>query len=252
MERVELHPLASRFAGVAGSYERGRPDYPPAVVGALMAELGLSPGDPVADLAAGTGKLTRALLAGGLDVTGIEPLAQMRALLAQRVGEGRAVEGRAEAMPLPDGSQRAVTVADAFHWFDAPAALAEIARVLAPGGGLALLSTIPDWTGASWGHDLGTLISEMRPAHPYFDGPSWEEAVGAAGGWDVPREVRITVDRPADPATIPDYLQSMSWVAAMDDEARAEMVARAERLVREGETPPELPVHFRIAITTRA
>jgi len=247
-----LHPLASRFAGVAESYERGRPDYPPAVVGVLMAELGLAPGDPVADLAAGTGKLTRALVAGGLDVVGIEPLEGMRAVLAERVGEDRAVAGIAEAIPLPDGSQRAVTVADGFHWFDAPAALADIARVLGPGGGLALLSTVPDWTGASWAHELGTLIGEMRPEHPYFDGPSWEDAVAAAGGWNVPREIRVTVDRPAYPEAIPDYLQSMSWVAAMEDEARGEMVARAARLVEEGETPAELPVHFRIAITTRS
>lgn len=249
---MELHPLATRFAGVADSYERGRPDYPPAVVGALMAELALAPGDPVVDLAAGTGKLTRALLAGGLDVVGIEPLAEMRDVLAERVGEGRAIEGLAEAIPLPDGSQQAATVADGFHWFDAPAALADIARVLAPGGALVLLSTVPDWSGASWGHELGTLISEMRPEHPYFDGPSWEEAVATAGGWDVPREIRVTVSRPADPGAIPDYLQSMSWVAAMEDERRAEMVARAEALVGEGETPAVLPVHFRVAITTRA
>lgn len=217
-----------------------------------MAELELKRGDPVADLAAGTGKLTRALLAAGLDVVGVEPLAEMRTTLAEHVGEERAVEGLAEAIPLPDGSQRAVTVADGFHWFDAQAALADIARVLAAGGGLALLATYPDWTGASWAHDLGTLISETRPEHPYFDGPSWEDAVAAAGGWTPVRETRVTFDRPADPAGIPDYLQSMSWVAALGEDERAEMVARAEELVSAGETPAELRVHHRIAFTTRA
>lgn len=246
---MELHPLATQFAEVAGCYERGRPDYPAEVVGALIAELGLAASAPVADLAAGTGKLTRALLAGGLDVVGVEPLAEMRELLAARVGPGRAIAGTAEAIPLPDGSQRAVTVADAFHWLDSRAALADIARVLAPDGGLALLATYPDWTGASWAHELGTLLNEARPEHPYFDGPSWAETIAAAGGWVEPREIRVTVSRPANDATIPDYMGSMSWVAAMEDEPRAALIARAEQLVREGETPAELPIHFRIAFT---
>jgi SAM-dependent methyltransferase len=249
---MELHPLASRFADVAGNYERGRPEYPPAVIGALMAETGLSAGDPVADLAAGTGKLTRALAAAGLDVVGIEPLAAMRDVLAGIVGANRAVEGVAEAIPLPDGSQRAVTVADGFHWFDGERALADIARVLAPGGSLALLATIPDWSGASWSHELGSLLSEARPDHPYFDGPSWEEAIVAVGGWSRPREIRVTADLPARGELLGDYLLSMSWVAGMEVAEREALVAHAEELVREGETPDELPVHFRIAITTPA
>jgi predicted RNA methylase len=68
-----LHPLAEHFAAVADHYERGRPEYAPAVVEALISELGLAAGAPVLDLAAGTGKLTRALLAGGLDVVAVEP-----------------------------------------------------------------------------------------------------------------------------------------------------------------------------------
>jgi len=72
---VSLHPLAERFASVAENYERGRPEYAPAVIGALAAELGLARGARVLDLAAGTGKLTRALLAAELDVIAVEPQA---------------------------------------------------------------------------------------------------------------------------------------------------------------------------------
>lgn len=248
---MELHPLATRFAAVAASYERGRPDYPPAVAGALAAELGLAPGDPVADVAAGTGKLTRALLAAGLDVVGVEPLAEMRELLAERLGPERALDGLAEALPFADASQRALTVADAFHWFDGSRALAEFARVLAPGAGLALLATHPDWSGTSWGHELGTLINAARPEHPYFDGPGWADALAAAG-WSAPREIRITASTPARPEAIADYMLSMSWVAALDEDARDELLARAEALVRGGETPDELPIHFRIAISAPA
>lgn len=202
MADTSLHPLAKQFASVADTYERGRPDYPPAVAGALAAELRLATGSPVLDLAAGTGKLTRALLAAGFDVVAVEPLAALRELLAERIGAERVRDGVAEAIPLADGSVAAVTVADAFHWFDRARALTEIRRVLRPGGGLAVLAAVPDWSGASWAHGLGTLVSATRPEHPHFDGPSWQDAVRAAGGWSPSHQIRVTVSQPADPERI--------------------------------------------------
>ena len=142
---MSLHPLAERFASVADHYERGRPEYAPAVIGALAAELGLARGARVLDLAAGTGKLTRALLAAKLDVIAVEPQAALREVLGARVGERRVREAPAEAIPVPDSTVQAVTVADAFHWFDRGKALEEIGRVLVPGGGLAVIATVPDW-----------------------------------------------------------------------------------------------------------
>jgi SAM-dependent methyltransferase len=136
----------------------------------------------VLDLAAGTGKLTRALLGVGLEVVAVEPQPELRELLAASVGSERVREGLAEAIPLPDESVAAVTVADAFHWFDHAAALAEIGRVLRPGGGLAVLSAVPDWSGASWAHEVGTLIAGMRTEHPKFDGATLA-GVRACGRW---------------------------------------------------------------------
>src|SRR5581483_1556062 len=218
---MELHPLAEQFASVADVYERGRPEYAPAVIGALAAELAVGPGDPVLDLAAGTGKLTRALVAFGFEVVAVEPQGPLRAKLAERVGPQRVREGVAEEIPLPDGTMAAVTVADAFHWFDRERALRETRRVLRPGGGLAVISTVPDWSGASWSHELGSLVADTRPQHPHFDGPPWQEAVRGAGGWQEPREVRVTTAQPADPERIVDHLASMSWIAGMPDGERA-------------------------------
>ncbi len=178
---MTLHPLAKRFAAVADAYEHGRPDYPPAVVGALAAELGVGFGARVLDLAAGTGKLTGPLLVAGFDVVAVEPQAPLRERLAAIVGSERVREGLAEAIPLADASVDAVTVADAFHWFNQAEALAEIRRVLRPGGGLALLTSMPDWSGATWAHELGTMINDLRPEHPYFDGPRMAGR-GALGG----------------------------------------------------------------------
>jgi SAM-dependent methyltransferase len=133
---MSVHRAASGFARSTAAYERGRPEYPAEAVAWLSQRLRLGPGRTVVDLAAGTGKLTRSLIASGAEVMAVEPLAEMRALIGPPI---RALEGRAEEIPLPDASAEGVTVAQAFHWFDGDAALAEIHRVLRPGGALALV-----------------------------------------------------------------------------------------------------------------
>ncbi len=245
-----LHPLAARFVDVADSYERGRPEYTPAAVQAIAAELHLAPGARVLDLAAGTGKLTRTLLGVGLDVIAVEPQAKLREILIAGVGAQRVLDGVAEEIPLPDASVAAVTVADAFHWFDHAAALREIQRVLVAGGGLAVLRILPDWSGASWAHEVGTLIAELRPAHPQFEGPDWQEAAIAAGCWTSPREIQLTMMQPADPEQVLDYIASMSWMAALPDDRRAATVARIGEIIGAGQTPEELPVHVTVGLTS--
>jgi SAM-dependent methyltransferase len=252
LQGVTLHPLAAKFASVADAYERGRPEYAPAVVGALTAELRLALGAPVLDLAAGTGKLTRSLLTAGLDVVAVEPQAPLRNRLAAAIGPERVREGLAEAIPLPDGSVDAVTVADGFHWFNHARALREIRRVLRPGGALAVLTTLPDWAEASWDQKLGALIDRLRPEHPEFDGPPWQAAVRAAGDWTEPREIRVTTSQPTDPERIVAYVASMSFIAALPAEQQAACLAQVTALVDAGQTPAELPVEVVVGWTRLA
>jgi len=237
---MSLHPLATEFAGLADVYERGRPEYPGAVVERLCAELGLQPGARVLDLAAGTGKLTRALVAGGLEVSAVEPLGPLRDVLVATVGAGRVHEGVAEAIPFADGTFAAVTVADAFHWFDQGPALAEIRRVLRPGGGLALISSMPELS-----PELVALINDARTAHPYFDGPSAQETLAAAPGWGEARCVSIAARQRL---AILDYVRSMSWVAAMDEPARGALLSSVRAVAGE---QVELPVHAVMWLSAR-
>jgi SAM-dependent methyltransferase len=130
---------ARSFDSLAAEYERGRPGWPPAALDALTSRLGLDAGSTVLDLAAGTGKLTRALAPRFAAVIAVEPLDGMRAVLEQVVPGVRALAGTAESIPLEDASVDAVVVAEAFHWFDPVPAVDEIARVLRPGRGVAVL-----------------------------------------------------------------------------------------------------------------
>ena len=123
------------FADVADAYERARPVYPEDAVRWLA-------GDDtrdVVDLGAGTGKLTRALVAFGHRVTAVEPLPEMLEQILTSAPGAFALLGSAEIIPLPDASADVVTCAQSFHWFEHAVALPEIARVLRPGGRLALV-----------------------------------------------------------------------------------------------------------------
>jgi SAM-dependent methyltransferase len=128
---------APSFARSANAYERARPGYAPEAVAALVERLDLGSGSVVVDLAAGTGKLARQLVPSGARIVAVEPLAEMRSLVPAGI---EVLAGTAEAIPLPHDFAHAVTVAQAFHWFDAEAALREIERVLRSRGLLALIS----------------------------------------------------------------------------------------------------------------
>lgn len=158
---------ARSFETVAAEYERHRPDYPEKALRWAADELGLASGARVLDVGAGTGKLTRGLVALGLDVVAVEPGVPMLEQLRGAVPEAEALEGPAEAIPLADASVEAAFAAQAFHWFDRDRALPELHRVIRPGGGLALLWNWWDERDPLQ-RELGELIG-YAGHHPYRD-----------------------------------------------------------------------------------
>src|SRR4051812_24312774 len=139
----DLHPAAAKgFTRGTDAYVRGRPDFPPAAIDWLLGDLALGPGKTVIDLGAGTGKFTRLLIETGAVVIAVEPSATMLERLARDLPGVAALRGTAQAIPLTEASIDAVVCAQAFHWFASAAALAEIRRVLKPGGMLGLIWNI--------------------------------------------------------------------------------------------------------------
>ncbi len=221
-----LHALVPGFADVADDYERGRPDYPSAFVPEVCADAGIAPGARVLDLAAGTGKLTRALLTAGLDVVAVEPLPGMRERLAATLPADRILDGSAEALPLPDAVVDAVFCGDAFHWFDGPAALTEIARVLRPGGALILSWLIPaSADGASWWPRVGAVLDAVRPEHPAYTPDRGMAALDAHPAFTPRAPVPVPFVHTTDVAGLCSYVASFSYVGAMAPQDRASLLA---------------------------
>lgn len=118
---MPIDDVAARgFEAGAAAYENARPGYPDDAVAVLRSDVGISAGTNVLDVAAGTGKLTRRLVELGASVTAVEPVAAMRSQLATVLPQVEVAEGTAEEIPAADASADVVTVAQAFHWFDAP------------------------------------------------------------------------------------------------------------------------------------
>ena len=141
------------FGSEAAAYERGRPSYPPEAIDWLLP----SGARDVLDLGAGTGKLTTRLVERGLEVVAVDPIAEMLELLSSALPNTPALLGTAEQIPLPDSHVDAVLVAQAWHWFDPERAVAEVARVLRPGGRLGLVWNTRDER-LGWVKDLGRII----------------------------------------------------------------------------------------------
>ena len=230
-----VHPTAQAGWDGEGAedYERGRPGYPRAAIELIGSELGVGREGPnrILDLAAGTGKLTRELPILGAEVIAVEPVAGMRERFAATVPGIELRAGTAEAIPLPDAAVHAVTVAQAFHWFDVPAAAAEIARVLDPTGGLVIVRN--DWAGETQWSPLVRDLLRKRVRRPETHGRDWQAELDATGLFEPFQRRSIPNPQRTDLAGLRHQIASMSFVAALPDAERTGLLDDVEALLRD-------------------
>jgi SAM-dependent methyltransferase len=215
---------ASSFGAAAGQYAQYRPGYAEAAIRWCLAPVSGAQPVRVVDLGAGTGILTGALARLGADMVAVEPDQAMLAELRRQLPGVRAMEGSAEALPMPDQSADAVLCGQAMHWFDLDRALPEIARVLMPGGVLAGMWNVDDdrvdWVAkVAAMSKAGAILSRWRTT-PESDS---EQGVLRAGSrWFAPVEEREFGNgqlRSAD-----------SLVAAIATQSRMLVMDEAERV----------------------
>jgi SAM-dependent methyltransferase len=228
-EADPLHgPAAARsFGAVADAYDRARPSYPDEAAAWLVGRPDPARPALVLELGAGTGKLTEVLARrGGHDVLATDPLPDMLRRLAVRVRVPHVVAG-AEAIPLPSRSADAVVCGQSFHWFDHEAALPEIARVLRPGGHLALAWNTYD-ADIPWVRRLRDLLAPDsgdidESARPMLETPYFGFV----------EQATFRFWQPHTAATLADLARSVSHVAIMDERERAAVLEQVDALYAE-------------------
>lgn len=237
--------MAESWALPAGSgerwvddYERGRPGWPPEVVDVP----GLLSSATVLELGGGTGKLTRLLVETFDRVVAVEPEDAMRRRLVARCPGAEALAGTAEAIPLAGGSVDAVFAAEAFHKFAGERSVAEIARVLRPGGVLVLMWNLPAGPVEPSIAAAEQLLNERGPDPSELDYEPLDlnPKVHSSGEWRRPfagspfedfENARLPNPQTLDPEGLVAFLASMGWIGDLPDAERLPLLDEVRSLL---------------------
>jgi SAM-dependent methyltransferase len=244
------HTGATAFDGAERAYERARPTY--AIEAILTALLLAGCGDlgDVADLGAGTGKLTRVLQPHATTLVAIEPSPAMRRAFQLALPEVEVLDGRAEAIPLADASLDLVSVGEAFHWFRPEPAIAEIGRVLRPGGALVVASNEWRTDAAPW---LRQVFARERAGHRvHRPGRDWRRVLEGCELFEGYCESAKPHEQELTHTAFVDLVRSMSHVNALPAEARDAFLTSLRELVDElAPRPLIVPIRTRAVAARR-
>lgn len=235
-DAVEVHRIAATgFENNATEYELARPSYPPEAVAFLIDRLELGPGRTVADVGAGTGKLTRLLVPSGAAVVAVEPLAAMRAELLRALPAAEVHDGVAEHLPFANSSVDAIVCAQAFHWFATTEVLDEFARVLRPGRRLGLIWNLRDES-LEWVRAFTELLEPYEGGRPSHSRGLWREVFERDGPFGPLETTSFSHSQKMTPELLVSRAASMSFIGAIKEPMRGEVLKRVRALgERQGE-----------------
>jgi ubiquinone/menaquinone biosynthesis C-methylase UbiE len=233
---MTLDPLARRgFASAAAAYERGRPGYAPRAVALVCSELRLDDGSRVLDLAAGTGQLSRLLVGSVGSLVAVEPSPAMRGVLREQVPRAAVLDGEAEQLPLPAASVDAIVVGEAFHWFSGARAVEELARVLRPGGGLALLWNVLLAFEPPWDDELRAIVARRRAAalrdEQRYSSGLWRRALERSEDFEALASASAEHEQQLDREGLLAQIASWSYIASLPEPDRAAVLDSARTLL---------------------
>ncbi len=252
------------FDAWADDYDRYRPSYPDSLFDEIGARLGVAPDARVVDLGAGTGIATFAMARRGWRLTAVEPGAAMLDQLRQRAeADGlnvEAVEASAEETGLPDAAFDLATAAQAFHWFDRPRAVAEMARIVRPGGGMALFWNVrraeASEVVADYERLIGRFFGDAGIGQYQQHGRAAEEAATRAAFDGNPAWQELTYDEPrheqtVDAETFIGMAFTASYVRRLDPDGQARFRDELETLLAaHGVTDRPFTIPYRIDLWT--
>jgi SAM-dependent methyltransferase len=229
--RRMVHEVAAAGFGDAADYEAARPSYPPEAVAWFVEHLRIAPGARVVDLAAGTGKLTRLLAPAGARLVAAEPVAGMRELFHSSVPGVPQLACTAERLAFRDASLDAVTVAQAFHWFDHERAIAELARVLRPGGRVGLVWNARDRS-VDWVDGVWSIMDRVEKRAPWRDHDEWRDsAYRDLPGFGELHTAQFRHTHTLTPEAMVRRVASVSHVAVLPDAERAGVLGEVRDLL---------------------
>jgi len=215
-----VHEVAQAGFSDPADYEAARPSYPPDAVAWVTSFVSAGPGARVCDLAAGTGKLTRLLVGNAFQLLAVEPVAGMRAVFRRVLPDVPLVASTAEHLALRDASLDAVTVAQAWRWFDRERAAAELHRVVKPGGRVVLVWNARDRTDPSVGA-VWSIMDRVEKRAPWRDHDQWRDSAETIPGFGPPERAEFRNAQQLTPEQVVQRVASVSHVAVLPDAQRA-------------------------------
>ena len=218
------------YKDVANTYDNGRPGYPDEAINFIKKNFEISEPKCILDLGAGTGKFTQYFVNSGANVVAVEPVPGMLASLLEKFPDVIGLNGTAELIPVGDGSVDIVICAQAFHWFNATKAGAEIFRILKAGGYIVMVWNRCDES-YCWVKSLTEIINPFSSDTPQFQTSDWKIPFKEGTRFSSLKSKEFAHSHLGDSNMVLDRVLSTSFIAKLPDREKNRIKKKVDELI---------------------